>query len=189
MNIYYCHGFASRFDRGKSKVQTLATLGPVSGCNIDYTCRADEVVKLAIEEGHFTNIDLIVGTSMGGWLAATLGSRLGIPFVAINPSIDPSQTLRKYIGSGVDFQGQPYTQTESIVASYYPIAKNGYGLILLDEGDEVIDSLETQKVLDGHYDVKLFSGGNHRFEHMKEALPLIEAFHDQAGIVYGFGKT
>lgn len=58
--------------------------------------------------------------------------------------------------------------------------KTGCGLILLDEGDEVIDALETQKVLKDYYGVKLFSGGNHRFEHMVEALPLIEEFLSSA---------
>lgn len=180
LNIFYCHGFASCFDPDKSKAKTLTKLGSVHGCDIDYTCRADEVISKVMGREQLNDIDLIVGTSMGGWLAAKLGSALGIPFVAINPSIDPSQTLGKYSGSGVDFQGRPYTLNDFTVASYYPIVKTGCGLILLDEGDEVIDALETQKVLKGHYDVVLFSGGNHRFEHMEEALPLIEEFLSSA---------
>ena len=175
LSIFYCHGFASSFDPTKSKVQILTRLGPVDGCNIDYTRRADEVVSHVIEQGNFASVDLIVGTSMGGWLAAELGSSLEIPFVAINPAVDPSQTLRKYIGASEDYQGRPYRLTESAVASYYPIAKNGCGLILLDEGDEVIDARHTQEVLKQHYQIEVFEGGNHRFAHMEEALPLIEA--------------
>lgn len=40
-------------------------------------------------------------------------------------------------------RARPIRLTESAVASYYPIAKNGCGLILLDEGDEVIDARHT----------------------------------------------
>jgi len=177
LNIFYCHGFASSFDPNKSKIQTLSRLGTVDGCHIDYTQRADEVVIHVIEQGNFANVDVIVGTSMGGWLAATLGSSLGIPFVAINPVVDPSEALHKYVGECVDHQGAPYTLSQSAVASYYPIAKNGCGLILLDDGDEVIDAAHTKRLLEDHYEVKVFEGGNHRFAHMKEALPLIEAFH------------
>lgn len=189
INFFYCHGFGSSFDPTKSKVQTLGKLGPVRGCDIDYTQRADEVISHVIEQCDFVNVDVIVGTSMGGWLAAELGASLGIPFVAINPSVDPSQTLGKYIGEGMDFQGKPYTLTTATVASYYPIAKNGCGLILLDEADEVIDAENTRQVLKDQYDVRVFEGGNHRFAHMEEALPLIDAFQGQAEAVYGFGET
>jgi len=183
LNIFYCHGFASCFDPDKPKVQTLGRLGPVHGCDIEYTRPAEEVLMRTIEKGDLANVDVIVGTSMGGWLAASLGASLGIPFVAINPAVDPSETLRKYIGSGVDFQGQTYNLDAEAVASYWPISTKGQGLILLDEGDEVIDAHHTQSVLGDHYEVILFPGGDHRFAHMEEALPTIEAFlaRSQAG--------
>ena len=66
-----------------------------------------------------------------------------------------------------------------MVASYYPIAKNGCGLILLDEGDEVIDARHTREVLKDYYQVEMFEGGNHRFAHMEEALPLIASFQSR----------
>ena len=42
LNLFYCHGFASSFDPNKSKIHTLARLGSVGGCHIDYTSRADK---------------------------------------------------------------------------------------------------------------------------------------------------
>ena len=89
MNIYYCHGFASRFDPGSSKLAILRELGPVYGHDIDYTQPADEVVRECIDKLIGAGIDLVVGTSMGVWLASTAGSPTGIPFVAINPAIEP----------------------------------------------------------------------------------------------------
>lgn len=110
---------------------------------------------------------------MGGGLASILGSEIGIPFVAINPVIDPSRSLKKHVGQGLDHQGEPYELTSAVVSSYYPFARNGSGLILLDEGDEVIDWQDTHRKLEGYFPVHVFPGGSHRFEHMDASLPLI----------------
>jgi pimeloyl-CoA synthetase len=42
--MFYCHGFVSCFDSGNPKIERLKELGPVAGCNIDYTKTANEVV-------------------------------------------------------------------------------------------------------------------------------------------------
>ncbi|SDT96814.1 YqiA/YcfP family alpha/beta fold hydrolase [Halopseudomonas salegens] len=176
MNIHYLHGFASAFDPDSAKLQTLGKLGPVSGQAIDYTLPTGQLIDNALEQGPWDRVELIAGTSMGGWLAAVLGTRLGIPFVAINPSVQPQRTLGKYIGPGVDFQNQPYELTAAAVDSYFNLPTGGQGLILLDEGDEVIDAQATRAALQDHYPVICFPGGNHRFAHMEAALPKIQAF-------------
>ncbi|TVP89490.1 MAG: hypothetical protein EA348_08000 [Pseudomonadaceae bacterium] len=176
MNIHYIHGFASAFDPNSAKIKVLGKLGPVSGQNLDYTLHTEQLIDKALEQGSWRSLELIAGTSMGGWLAAVLGTRLDIPFVAINPSVQPHLTLGKYIGQGVDFQGQPYALTAAVVESYFDLPTGGKGLILLDEGDDVIDARATQAALQDHYPVICFPGGNHRFAHMAEALPMIEAF-------------
>ena len=176
MRILYCHGFASSFDPSTEKVTKLSALGQVRGFDIDYTQPAYQLIEHARALFDPAQVDVIVGTSMGGWLAAALGSRLALPFVAINPSIMPAQTLRKYIGTGMDYQQRPYTLTEAVVDTYPPIARKGRGLILLDEDDEVIDAQVTYNALSAHYPVHCFPGGHHRFAHMTEALPLIVDF-------------
>ena len=176
MQIHYIHGFASAFDPSSVKLQTLSRLGPVSGQTVDYTQPTDRLIERAIAQTNWDDIDLIAGTSMGGWLAAVLGTRLGIPFVAINPSVQPQLTLGKYLGPGVDYQGQLFELTAEAVDSYFDLPTGGQGLILLDEGDEVIDAKATQAALSAHYPVISFPGGNHRFAHMEDALPLIQDF-------------
>lgn len=173
LKSYYLHGFASQFDPTSEKLRTLAELGPVQGHNIDYTQSAEEVVENSLDKLMQVNPDLLIGTSMGGWLASILGSETGIPFVAINPVIDPSKSLNKHVGQGIDHQGEAYELTSTVVRSYYPFARNGSGLVLLDDGDEVIDRQGTIKALEGYYPVHSFSGGSHRFEHMANALELI----------------
>ncbi|WP_152206982.1 YqiA/YcfP family alpha/beta fold hydrolase [Marinobacter changyiensis] len=188
MNIYYCHGFASRFDPGSSKLELLSELGPVYGHDMDYTQPADEVVHQCIDKLIGADIDIVVGTSMGGWLASVVGSRTGIPFVAINPAITPSQTLMKHVGKGVDYQGNEYELTASAVKSYGSLPKDGCGLILLDEGDDVIDWRETYSTYHERFSVVSFPGGSHRFDHMEAALPLIQNFFDRSSLVYGLGE-
>ena len=116
------------------------------------------------------NPDLLVGTSMGGWLAGILGAETGIPFVAINPVIDPRETLKSWLGKGVDHQGNAYELSPDSLVSYYPFTQCGSGLILLDQGDELIPWQETFRALDGCFPVHSFAGGSHRFEHMDESL-------------------
>jgi hypothetical protein len=110
---------------------------------------------------------------MGGWLAGILGAESGIPFVAINPVTDPAHTLKSWIGPGVDHQGQAYQLTEDVVSSYYPFTHYGRGLVLLDQGDELLPWNDTVRALGGYFPVHSFEGGSHRFEHMEEALELV----------------
>lgn len=189
IHSFYCHGFASCFDTRSSKIQALEELGPVSGCSIDYTQAEEKVIAQVREQVNISNIDLFVGTSMGGWLAATLGASMGIPFVAINPVTEPSKTLFKYIDDGVDYQGNPYVLNATVVSGYSPIAKDGCGLILLDRGDEVLDANETAQLMNNYYRVEFFEGGNHRFSHMKEALVLIKGFYQDSEMVYGLDEN
>ncbi|MEP3562754.1 MAG: YqiA/YcfP family alpha/beta fold hydrolase [Marinobacter sp.] len=172
-STYYLHGFGSRFDPTNRKITTLAKLGSVRGHNIDYMQPAEEVIEDSLDKLMQVNPDLIVGTSMGGWLAGVLGAETGIPFVAINPVVDPSRTLKPLIVEGEDLQGNPCELTAATVASYYPFVQSGGGIVLLDQGDEFIPWRETFEALDGYYPVHTFPGGNHRFTHMEESLALI----------------
>lgn len=59
-------------------------------------------------------------------------------------------------------------------------------MVLLDMGDDVHDARETQKALEGVYEIITFEGGSHRFGHMTESLDSIERFHANAEMTYGF---
>jgi predicted esterase YcpF (UPF0227 family) len=75
------------------------------------------------------------------------------------------------------------------VNSYGSLSRDGCGLILLDEGDDVIDWHKTYDAYHERYTVISFPGGSHRFEHMKATLPLIVEFFDRSSIVYGLGDN
>lgn len=185
MRILYIHGFGSKFDDTNDKVVALGRIGYVVGIDIDYTLSPDVIHSKIFERVIADRIDLIVGTSMGGHFAARVGASAGVPFVACNPSIDPATALLERVGTHTDYYGREYTLTEEVVKMYKPFATNGCGLILLDDADELFDSKETMKKLGAFYDVRMYGGGSHRFEHMDEAIAAIDSFYDDAELVYG----
>ena len=175
--IFYCHGFASCFEPTKEKVTALSTLAPVQGLTVDYTLSPGFVFRSYAEAITLTRCTLLVGTSLGGFFAAWLGSELGLPFVAINPAIAPSRSLRKYIGAGRTFFETDYLLRPEVVDAYMvlPFRLDGHGLIALDLGDEVINSSETQTSVGSTLPVLTFEGGSHRFDHMAALLPEIRS--------------
>jgi predicted esterase YcpF (UPF0227 family) len=186
MNILYLHGFGSKFDPTSNKIVQLKTITEnVFGVDIDWAKPPIDTISFIAQYIRENDIELIVGTSMGGWGAAVLGNMLGIPFVAINPAIEPNISLLKYVGESVDYYGNQYTLTKEIVEEYFLMPFGGCGLILLDNGDEVIDPATTIHKYSKEYLIVIFEGGNHRFLHMEEALPYIKKFLNTTGN-YGF---
>lgn len=185
MRIAYFHGFGSKFDPNNPKVVALSKLGEVVGVDVDYTNYAADVVEIATMWVIKTSPDLIVGTSMGGWLAADVGTLCGVPFVAINPSIKPSLTLAKHPSHGIDYAGREYELPVEVVLSYSDITIGGFGLVIVDRGDDVIDSYETTLHMEPTHYILAFEGGSHRFDHIEESLGAIERFYNKAQVSYG----
>lgn len=185
MNILYFHGWGSRFDPTSSKIQTLMGLGQVTGPNLDYTQGFANLLAQCHDAIADDDYDVVVGTSLGGYLASQVGSRWGIPFAAVNPSINPAESLQRYVGSGQDWYGEPYTLAPGSLLDWPLFSREGYGLILLDQGDELIPADETAEWVGDRYPVIMFRGGNHRFAHMAESLEYIRNLVNSAEQVYG----
>tara|TARA_R100000900_G_scaffold66106_1_gene52887 strand:+ start:183443 stop:184015 length:573 start_codon:yes stop_codon:yes gene_type:complete len=174
IRIMYLHGYGSRFDPQSDKMQVLSQLGKVFGPDLDYGQGPDTVLAVAMDFARREEPDLVIGTSMGGWLASHVGAALGIPFVALNPAIQPAQTLRKYIGHTVNYSGFDATIDADAVAAYPDFQKDSFsGLVLCEEGDEVLGAGETMVFLEGHHDVRLLPGGSHRFSCLSSQLDSI----------------
>jgi len=115
---------------------------------------------------------VVVGTSLGGFYAAWLGSEFDRPFITINPSIAPSRTLRAYVGTGVNHVGKPYELSGTCVMAYDALSfrLDGQGTVVLDMADEVLSAQATLDFVGGRLPVVAFEGGSHRFEHMEELI-------------------
>lgn len=172
LNILYIHGFGSQVDPNGDKQAALRKIASVAAFAPDYSQGYKKV--LAEVEPLLQQADLLIGTSMGGFLVSRLSEATGKPFVAINPVLAPSAVLSKYIGSHLDYYGRAFTLTADTANGYPDFLPSQRGIVLLDMGDELIDSEATLGAIGQQMVVHAFAGGSHRFSHMEEALPLIE---------------
>lgn len=179
--IFYLHGFGSEYKPDSDKVNALRKIGYVTGSDIDYTQPACKVLDKLCDVLNEMRIDLLVGTSMGGWTAAVLSQMTGIPCVLINPATHPHLSLQRHIGDGTDYTGRAFTLAKEVVTGYFAMPKPLNGIVLLDEGDELFDYQATQQYVKSYMPVHCFTNGSHRFEHMLEALPAIQAHMQKHG--------
>ena len=186
INIMYIHGFGSKWKPNSDKVTALKTLGNVTGITISYDLPFSEVYQKYKKHILDHDIDLIVGTSLGGFWSGYMGSKFGIPFVAINPAINPQESLRKYQGNNTDHYGNQYNLTSSVINQYSSFPQQGAGLILLDLNDQVLNANQKKLTLDPFFRIITFEDGNHRFQHISESIPKIKVFYRQAEVAYGF---
>lgn len=178
----YIHGFGSSFDSNSEKIKSLEKIFNVCGITLDYTKSYKEIIKELKEFNSNILADIVIGTSLGGFYANQLSVSDRISFVAINPSIEPKITLKKYLGSGIDYNGNSYYLEENTINEYPNFIDKGYGLILLDENDNVINPERTKELYKESYRVISFEGGSHRFEHIEESLELILNFYNSVFI-------
>ncbi|MDF1624256.1 MAG: hypothetical protein P1V33_12400 [Pseudohongiella nitratireducens] len=171
MNILYIHGFGSKIDPNSDKQIALRKIANVTAYAPDYT-RGYRTV-MADVDSFLREADLLIGTSMGGFLVSRLSEQTGKKFVAINPVINTKATLSKYIGSHTDHYDRPFTLDQATVDAYPDFLPSSNGMVLLDMGDELIDSFATLEAIGHQMTVHTFAGGSHRFSHIDEALPLI----------------
>lgn len=172
VSILYCHGWGSQFDPCKKKIRVLAKALPVVGITVDYTIHPQVVFDKYAAQLELHPEALVVGTSLGGFYAAWLGAEFDRPFIAINPAIAPSRTLRAYVGRGVNHAGEPFELTEECVGAYDALSfrLDGRGTIVLDMGDEVLSAQATLDLVSGRLPVVAFEGGSHRFDHMADLI-------------------
>jgi predicted esterase YcpF (UPF0227 family) len=163
-------------------------MGEVVGLDIDYNA-GSKVIPRAVEWAIEEKLDMVVGCSMGGWLASHVGSAVGIPVVMLNPCISPSSSLRKYLNvpeGETDYGGYPLASIKpERLASFIDISKDACGLVLLEEGDKVISSEQSKLKLDKYYDVVLSPGGSHRYESLASKLGLIKLHFMLSELNYG----
>ena len=101
--IVYLHGLES--EPGGSKVSFLAEKGMVYAPAMDYE-------TLDLHEFIYTlgMPDLIIGSSMGGYIADIIGSQLGVDVLLFNPALH-SRNIDFDFDNGVGYGGEDYKRT------------------------------------------------------------------------------
>jgi len=116
--IVYLHGLES--ESGGPKVSFLAEKGMVYAPAIDYeTLNLDEFIET------LGMPSLIIGSSMGGYVADIIGSQLGVDVLLFNPALHS----RKGKDFNEDYGSQKYKRT-----------------IVLGTEDDIIDPETTKKL-------------------------------------------
>lgn len=82
--VLFLHGLES--EQGGPKVDFLSSVAYVHAPSMDYKNRNWSIDKL-IDLVDECNPDLIIGSSMGGYLADVLGSYTGIEVILFNPAL------------------------------------------------------------------------------------------------------
>jgi predicted esterase YcpF (UPF0227 family) len=193
LNILYLHGYEANFDLNSSKNIELQKIGNVIGYDIDYKNGATEIILEAVRFAEKEKVDIIVGNSMGGWLAAHVGCITGIHFLSCNPSLAPyysfiklikdlepyfpSSEIKTNLLSDSDNYSCLYNACNSYIGLNYPtFIPSNLGLIALDLNDELINAhhtFNTMNGISGIVKIHTFDGGSHSFEHMENMLPHI----------------
>jgi predicted esterase YcpF (UPF0227 family) len=188
MIYIYLHGFNSAYDPDADKVKALASIGEVTGITYDtFGSYKDIFTKISAQIPDRDDI-VFVGTSLGGFWAAEMAASLGYPSVIINPCYDPRNMLSKYTDIIITNYYTAVTNvlTKEVVETYPQagITKNARfkPLVLLDMGDEVINSSDTRNFLDG-FPMVHWAGGSHRFDHMNDALEHIKKYSNHCSYI------
>lgn len=153
--------------------------------NIDYRDFQNILEDMLFEWNQYLDLGYeitFMGSSMGGFASEYLAMKTGSKAIMINPAIKPSALLPQFIGVTENFEtGQPYQWNQSHCDQYLRYEEDLTNsnqrierTILLDMADELLDAEKTLCKFQATANVVTFEGGSHSFEHIKQALPVIE---------------
>jgi len=178
--ILYLHGFASCGDSTKTKV-LKEFFGDDEVLSPDLPVNPTEAISLARKLIIEKDIDLIIGSSLGGYYASYLAETMGLKAVLINPSTQPFLTLASFIGTNHYWcSGEAFEFTKDDLNALFEIAitkpsQPSQYLVLLQTGDELLDYTKAQDKYSGAK-IIVQEGGNHRFENLDTYLEEIKRF-------------
>jgi len=188
--IVYLHGFNSGSQSHKA-AWLREHLAPVPVFAPGYPAhRADDALRTLRKfirrlrrENPQNRKLMLIGSSLGGFWAQYLAPEFGACLVLINPSTCPDQTLARHAGRyHNEASGEETVLTVQDVQALRkyrvePCNPKVPTLLLLDQQDEVLDTSIAKAALRGCGKTIVYPGGNHRFEHLPEALPEIRALY------------
>lgn len=180
--ILFIHGFAS------------CGLGLKSAALRDYF-GADQVllpnlshhpeVAIAQLEAQIASrpVDLLVGSSLGGYYATWLNREACLPAVLINPVVASQPIFDEFVGRHEHCDGSTFELTAGHIATLRGYRRDQLRdderyLVLLQSGDEVLD----YRLAATYYAAKeviVEPGGDHRFAHFENHLPRIAAWREK----------
>jgi len=129
---------------------------------------------------HLADNELLgfIGSSMGGFFANVMAQRYQLPATLINPVVYPHQRMLEFLGDQQNpYTGAHYTLSADMLQPLEAmlVQPTTPRLVLVQEGDEVLDYREAQafyRVSQLHVE----AGGDHSFQGYENWLPQIASF-------------
>ncbi len=184
--ILYLHGLNSAGTAGKA-IALRESLAPVPVVSPTYPAHRPRqavaqlslLIRKLIEQ---TPKLMIIGSSMGGFYGQYLARQFPIHhLMMINPALKPWELLQQREGEHQNFvTGERYWLTAEDIQQTrdYEINNVQDGLpttLFLDRGDETIDYRVAADLYRDSAELLIFDGGDHRFQHLKEAIAHIQS--------------
>ena len=188
-HLLYLHGFRSSPQSAKARLmaQHMAEHHP----EVVWLCpqlppsprAAMEMVTLATA-GWPAESMAVVGSSLGGFYATWVAERRACRAVLLNPAVDPSRDLAKYIGEQTQFHAPEehfyfkaeYVQELRALTCGNLRQPQNY-LAVIAKGDDVLDWREMHARYQSGK-VLLLEGGDHAISDFAEHLPAVMAHLD-----------
>jgi predicted esterase YcpF (UPF0227 family) len=186
-HLLYLHGFRSSPQSAKARLmaQHMAARHP----NVQWWCpklppspKATMAMLMdGIQDWPLASL-AVMGSSLGGFYAATVAERTGCKAVLLNPAVNPARDLAKYIGeqtSWHDPEERFFFQAEYVqeLIDLQPgaLTRPQRYLAVIAKGDEVLNWHEMHaRYAQGA--VRLLEGGDHALSDFEVHLPQIMAF-------------
>ena len=173
MKILYLHGFGSCWKPDHPKSDALSTLGSVQGIDLCYENGFDGGFKKTCEHLENESVDLIVGSCLGGHMAAWVSEKTALPFVALNPIVWPSVAMKPWVGVSLGANSRDIWLTNTVVNSYPNMCQVARGIVIQETGDCVESYWHKHQYL-SDYAVFKIQGGDHSFVHMDQAVKIVK---------------
>ncbi|MBB3142549.1 YqiA/YcfP family alpha/beta fold hydrolase [Halomonas organivorans] len=180
--VLYLHGFNSGAASPKAALVREACAGLGLPCATpDLPHRPEQALdEAAARLGALGDRPLVVGSSMGGFLATVIAERHDLPGALINPAVTPARLVDAWIGEAFV---NPYSGERFVVEAAHRralehmtptrITAERY-LLLLGTADETLDCRDAFAFYQGARTI-LHPGGDHGFSSLADYLPAILA--------------
>lgn len=170
MNILNIHGYKG--NANNSAYEALLALGhSVVSPEIDYDAVSpDEVLDMLYGTAEKSGAEMLVGSSLGGFYAAVMSVRLGLPAVLINPCMMPFLHLPR-----LGFEGE--TRPFITLFGEFAAIDDTKITVIVGGNDEVIDTHDMTRNLLKNSRFEVVPNGGHS----GSTLPLEKFFREVLG--------
>ncbi|MBB3231040.1 YqiA/YcfP family alpha/beta fold hydrolase [Halomonas stenophila] len=180
--VLYLHGFNSGSASPKAALmrEACADLG-LPFATPDLPHRPDQALDAATARlAELGEYPLVVGSSMGGFLATVLAERHDLPGALVNPAVAPGRLVADWVGEAFvnPYSGERFLVEEAhrraLAAMTPERVSPGRYLLLLGTADETLEAGDAFAFYQGARTV-LHPGGDHGFAALADYLPAILA--------------